>query len=92
MKNPVIFFAVNFFLLAIAVYVNYLVWFDYTTFQNRIIRANKFIQKMGVPDSKWADSYVRSVIYRWIARTISAFLMLLFLLPIILLLLFENSR
>ena len=86
MNNPVTFFLLMVSLIIIAVYLNYLVWFRYTTLVNWLVNAFSLMRKLNLPLTVHAISYVKSPVYKWLVRFIALSVLLIALFPVIIML------
>lgn len=72
------FFLTIFLLLIITIALNYMVWFQYATFQKWLIKLNKYAEQLHLPLTSQTNKYITSTSYKWIARFILLFGLLMF--------------
>lgn len=90
MQEPIIVFLIIFMILTIIIYQNYMVWFKYPIFKQKLVRTSTtYANKLNLPYPSRTISYVNSKVYKWIARLILLFLLISFSLPIILMIIFR---
>lgn len=89
MQGFITFLVFVFVMVGVCIFLNYLVWIKYPTFLDWLIKAYNFAGKLHLPLTPQSINYVKSPAYKWIARFILLFGLIVFLMPIVLMVIFQ---
>lgn len=88
MQSPIPFFIVILIIIAASLYLNFIVWFRYSTYKNWIKKASNISKKANVPFSTFFSSFVKTSSYKWLVRLVLLFMLFMSVLPLAALILF----
>jgi hypothetical protein len=89
MQEPIVIFSFFFVMFIFTIYQNYMVWFKYPIFREKLVRAyTRYADKLNLPFPSRTISYINSTAYKWITRFTLLLGLIFFSLPIILLVIF----
>lgn len=84
MQKASTFFILILVLLAMNIYLSFLVWFRYPRFLDLLLKLVGYANKFGLPFMKSSIVYLQSPIYKWIVRFTLLVILIMLSLPVIL--------
>lgn len=84
MQNPVVFFTLLLVMTFVSLFFNFLVWFRYAKFEEWVKKAAVFSAKSGFPFLGHYRTFLTALVYKWFARIIALFMLVVFSVPLLL--------
>lgn len=93
MENPIVFFSLLSLMAIVVVCFNYLVWFRYSKWVEWAQSMTNWGEKFSRPLGGFSRSFIHSSAYKWYARIIALFMLVVVLVPFLLMIIaFLTSR